>query len=181
VVYHCWAKGDAARERLARPEMRYVSPFMLAAWDPGSPRSYLATMPDELVARAHAAIPFMQRAVAALSDAGVGLVAGTDMGNPFVTAGFALHEELGLLAGAGLTPFEVLRAATSDAARCMDAADDWGAVAVGRRADLLLLEADPLEDVAHAARRVGVVLNGRWLPAAELATELERRAESFGR
>ena len=101
------------------------------------------------------------------------------MGNPFVTAGFALHEELGYLVEAGLTPFEALRAGTSDAARCMGAADDWGTLAVGRRADLLLLDANPLEDVRHAARRAGVVLNGRWFPEAELSAELERRAQAF--
>src|SRR6185503_5217794 len=99
--------------------------------------------------------------------------------NPFVLAGFALHEELGYLAGAGLTPYQALRAGTADAARCMKAQDEWGTVAVGKRADLLLLTADPLADVANAAKRVGVVLHGRWFPEEELHAELERRAEAF--
>jgi imidazolonepropionase-like amidohydrolase len=80
---------------------------------------------------------------------------------------------------AGLTPYEALRAGTADAARCMDAARDQGTLAVGLRADLLLLDANPLEDVRHAAHPAGVVLNGRWFPAAELAAELELRAQRY--
>ncbi|MEQ1892866.1 MAG: amidohydrolase family protein [Planctomycetota bacterium] len=153
VVLKKWAKGAAAEELLARPEMRYVSPGTKSTWLPDSPMNYLARLPDIAVTSAHAAHGPKLRAVRALRDAGAGILLGTDMGNPFVTAGFALHEELGYLVEAGLTPFEALRAGTADAARCMDAADDWGTLAIGLRADLVLLDANPLEDVRHAARR----------------------------
>ena len=179
VVYQRWCRGDAATAMLARPEMRYVSPGMKAAWSPNSPFNYLQGMPDELVANAHAALEPMGRALVALRDAGAGILAGTDMGNPFVTAGFALHDELTNLTRAGLTPLEALRAATANAAACMEARDAWGTIAPGRAADLVLLDANPLEDVANAARRAGVMLRGRWFPEAELVAELERRAREF--
>ena len=118
-------------------------------------------------------------AVAALRDAKAGILLGTDTGNPYVVAGFSLHEELALLVDAGLTPFEALRAGTAEAARCMEAEKEWGTLRLGARADLLLLEANPLEDVANANRRVGVVLAGRWLPEEELQGELEERAARF--
>ena len=124
-------------------------------------------------------MPFEQSAVRALRDAGAGLLLRTDMGNNYVLAGGALHEEILYLVGAGLTPFVALRAGTSDAPRCMSEAEDWGTLAVGRRADMLLLEADPLADVRNADRRVGVVLHGRWLREAELTPALERRAQAF--
>jgi imidazolonepropionase-like amidohydrolase len=184
VVYQKWAKGAAAEELMARAEMRYVSPFVRAYWNARSPSNYLSQLPDVALESARAAVPAMQRAVTALRDAhrsGTrgGILLGTDMGNPFVLAGFAVHEELANLAAAGLTPYEALRAGTSDAARCMDDADEWGSIAVGRRADLLLLSADPLADVANAAKRVGVVLHGRWFPEEELRAELERCARAF--
>lgn len=179
VVLKKWAKGAAAEELLARPEMRFVSPMTKLAWAPDSPMNYLATLPEAAVAAAHAAHGPKLRAVRALRDAGAGILLGTDMGNPFVTAGFSAHEELGYLVEAGLTPYEALRAGTADAARCMNAADDWGTLAVGRRADLVLLTANPLADVRHAALRAGVVLNGRWFPEAELQAELERRAQAY--
>ncbi len=179
VVMQKWALGDDARALLARPEMRYVSPFIKSAFQPDSPMNYLARMPESRVQAAHEALPFEQRAVRALRDAGAGLIAGTDMGNPFVLAGFALHEELAYLVEAGLTPFEALRASTADAARCMGAEKDWGTVAVGRRAGLLLLTANPLDDVKNAAQRAGVVLHGRWFSEADLQAELEKRAQAF--
>ena len=179
VVMQKWAQGDAAQALLARPEMRFVSPAMRAYWSPDSPQNYLASMPAAAVQAAHDKLPFEQHAVKALADAGAGLLLGTDMGNPFVLAGFTLHEELGYLVGAGLTPYQALRAGTSDAARCMRAQEEWGSIAVGRRADLLLLAANPLDDVSNAAKRVGVVLHGRWFPEEELRAELERRALEF--
>jgi hypothetical protein len=179
VVLQKWAKGDEARALLARPEMRYVSPFMRSFWSPDSPANYLSQLPDRAVEAAHAAIPAMQRAVLALRDAGGGILLGTDMGNPCVVAGFAVHEELANLVAAGLTPYEALRAGTFDAARCMEDVEEWGSIGVGKRADLLLLSADPLADVANAAKRVGVVLRGRWFAEEELWAELERRAREF--
>lgn len=184
VVYQKWAKGDAAEAQFARPEMRYVSPFLRMAWAPDSPSNYLTSLPEAAVEASNRAVPAMQRAVAALRDAcrgGAhgGILLGTDMGNPYVLAGFAVHEELANLAAAGLTPYEALRAGTADAARCMEDGDEWGSIGVGKRADLLLLSADPLADVGNAAKRVGVVLHGRWFAEEELAAELERRAREF--
>jgi len=179
VVMQKWSLGDDARALLARAEMRYVSPFIRSGFQPDSPMNYLAHMPAGVVQAAREALPFEERAVRALRDAGAGLIAGTDMGNPFVLAGFALHEELVYLVEAGLTPFEALRASTADAARCMGAGKDWGTIAVGRRADLLLLTANPLDDVHNAARRAGVVLHGRWFSEEDLHAELERRAQAF--
>jgi hypothetical protein len=184
IVFQKWAKGEAAEALAARPEMRYVSPYMRLAWAPGSPSNYLTSLPDAAVEASNKAVPAMQRALAALRDACKGaahggILLGTDMGNPFVVAGFGLHEELANLAAAGLTPYEALRAGTYDAARCMEEATEWGSIAVGRRADLLLLSSNPLEDVANAAKRVGVVLHGRWFAEEELHAELERRALEF--
>jgi imidazolonepropionase-like amidohydrolase len=179
VTMHKWRVGDEAAELLARSEMRYVSPFMKSAWEPTSPMNYLVGMSPELFDAAHAALPHQQKVVKALHDAGAGILVGTDMANPFVVAGFAVHEELELLVGAGLAPYEALLAGTADAARCMNAEGEWGTIAVGKRADLVLLSANPLVDVRNASKRVGVVLNGRWMPEEELHAELERRAAKF--
>ena len=179
VVMQKWSQGEAAQALLARPEMRYVSPGMRAYWDPSSSANYLASMPAASVQAAHDALPFEQKAVRALRDAGAGILLGTDMGNPYVLAGFALHEELGYLVAAGLTPYEALRAGTAEAARCMRAENDWGTLAVGRRADMLLLLANPLEDVRNAGKRAGIVLHGRWMSEDELHAGLEQRAAEF--
>ncbi len=179
VVLQKWVQGDGATELLARPEMRYASPILRAAWAPESPWNYLKNLPEDLVAGVRGSVERRKLAVRALRDAGAGILAGTDMGNPYVLPGFALHEELANLVAAGLTPCEALRAASANAAECMQASDRWGTIAAGRRADLILVEANPLADVANAARRAGVVLHGRWYPEDELRAELERRAQEL--
>ena len=184
VVLSKWKKGEAAEALLARPEMRYVSPSSKAAWAPDSPRNYLTRLPQLAIDAANASVARMQRVLPHVRDAwrargAGGLLLGTDMGNPHVVAGFALHEELALFVASGLSPFEALRAGTADAARCMGAQDEWGTLAVGRRADLVLLAGNPLENVAHAREPLGVVLRGRWMPGDELRAELERRARAF--
>ena len=77
---------------------------------------------------------------------------GTDAPNPFVIPDFAIHEELANLVSAGFVPFQALRCGTSEAARFMDEADEWGTLAEGKRADLLLLSANPLMDVSAEGR-----------------------------
>ena len=168
-------------ELMARPELRFVDPAQLAVWSPAR-NSYVqrwAGRAEEVprYARDFAAQwRFMQRVVAALDSAGVPILAGSDATIPFTLPGFSLHEELQLLVGrAGLTPFEALRAATATPAECMDMEHEVGAVRPGQRADLLLLSANPLNDVANLQRRVGVMARGRWLPEAELQERMARR------
>lgn len=108
------------------------------------------------------------RLVGQMHRAGVPLLAGTDVGNPFVYPGFSLHDELALLVRAGLPPAAALRAATLEPARYLGAADTLGSIAVGKRADLVLLAGDPLADIANTRRIRGVVARGRYLPAPAL-------------
>jgi FtsP/CotA-like multicopper oxidase with cupredoxin domain/imidazolonepropionase-like amidohydrolase len=115
------------------------------------------------------------REVLAMSRAGVPLLAGTDVTNPWQVPGFSLHEELALLVEAGLTPAEALRAATVSAARYANMADSLGTVARGKVADLVLLDADPLLDIGNAASIRAVVLNGRYLGRPTLDSLLERQ------
>jgi Amidohydrolase family len=116
------------------------------------------------------------RALKLLLDKGAPLLLGTDAPNPFVIPGFAIHEELANLVRAGLSPFQALRCGTSEAARFMCEADEWGTIAAGRRADLLLLSANPLDRVEAVARPEAVLVNGFYLSRDQLDELLEERA-----
>jgi amidohydrolase family protein len=100
---------------------------------------------------------------AAAWRAGVPLLAGTDLGDPYVIPGFALHDELGLMVAAGVTPLAALQSATSEPARAFGLADTVGAIAPGQAADLDLLDGDPLDDIRNTRRIHAVVLSGHWL------------------
>jgi hypothetical protein len=114
-----------------------------------------------------------------LSDAGARLLIGTDTMVPYLVPGFTPIDEMQHFVRAGLTPYQALRAATRDAARFLGIEGESGTVAVGKRADLLLVDANPLDDPSNLWGQVGVMLNGRWLPKAELTRMLERMAATY--
>jgi imidazolonepropionase-like amidohydrolase len=97
--------------------------------------------------------------VGAMHRAGLSILAGTDTAIP----GFGLHDELMLLVRAGLTPMEALQAATLNPAKFLGKLQDQGTVEKGKLADLVLLEANPLEDIRNTQKVNGVVANGRLL------------------
>jgi imidazolonepropionase-like amidohydrolase len=103
-----------------------------------------------------------------LHAAGVPLLAGSDVPNECLWHGISLHDELRLLREAGLSPWEVLRTATLNPARFLGRSDE-GVVRAGAKANLLLLDANPLEEVGNTRRIAGVMVSGRWHDAAALA------------
>ena len=96
--------------------------------------------------------------VKALHDAGAGLLAGTD------DRAEIIHKELELFVEAGLTPFEALRTATVNPAKYLELSEEIGTVEVGKRANLVMLAANPLEDISNTKTIVGVMVNGVWMP-----------------
>jgi imidazolonepropionase-like amidohydrolase len=101
--------------------------------------------------------------VGRLNRAGVPILAGSDCPNPFVYPGFSLHDELGLLVHSGLTPAEALRTATVNPAIFLGVTDSLGTVARGKVADLVLLDANPLVDIANTKRIRAVIQGGHLL------------------
>jgi imidazolonepropionase-like amidohydrolase len=117
--------------------------------------------------------------IKALAAAGVPLMPGTDSIIPGVVYGFSLHDELELLAKAGLSNQRVLESATRLPAEFLNVANDRGTVEAGKAADLLLLDADPLVDVANTRAIAAVVRGGRYLPRAEIDALMEDLATRY--
>ena len=91
-----------------------------------------------------------------------------------------MHHEMALYVDVGMTPYEVLEIGTRRPAEYFDAEDEFGTVAVGRRADLVLLTGNPLEDIANVRDPAGVMVGGRWIPASEIEDRLVRIARFYG-
>ncbi|HEX7318168.1 MAG TPA: amidohydrolase family protein [Pyrinomonadaceae bacterium] len=106
--------------------------------------------------------------VKALNDAGAKLLVGPDSPQLFLIPGFGTHREMAAMAEAGLTPYAVLQAATRNAAEYFGTPGEFGTVEAGKRADLLLLDANPLQSVSNCSRIAGVMVRGRWLPKVEI-------------
>jgi len=117
--------------------------------------------------------------VQALHQAGAGILLGTDAAQSYHTPGFSIHEELGMLVEAGLSPYEAIEAGTRSAAEAMGKLSEFGTLTAGKRADMILLEDNPLDDVANVRTRLGVMVRGRWLTEVELESMLAGLVRSY--
>jgi len=106
--------------------------------------------------------------------AGVPILAGTDTMNPQCFPGFGIHDELALLVDAGLSPLAALQAATRNAAEFMGQLDRRGTIEVGKTADLVLLDKDPLAGIHNTRSIQADVLSGKLYPRSELDAMLAR-------
>ena len=161
---------------LARPEMRYVPPSVRSFWEFNNRFRVpnFGTRAGWL--QALAAQQFIVSELRRL-DSLDRLLAGTDaFGVPNIVPGFSLHDELALLVGSGLTPWEAIATATYNAAAFFETLDEVGTVTAGRRADLLVVRKNPLRRIGRLRSPVGVMVNGLWLPAAELQERLDEIA-----
>ena len=114
--------------------------------------------------------------VKSLHDGEAKLLVGTDALQLFMIPGFSVRAEMALMAESGLSPYEILAAATRNVAEHFDELSEFGTIGAGKRADLLLVEANPLEDVSNVWLRAGVMVRGRWLPETEIQERLEQIA-----
>jgi imidazolonepropionase-like amidohydrolase len=131
-------------------------------------------------ARRRRYVEVRNRLTRAVADSGGRIMAGSDTPEWFHAYGWGLHRELAALVTAGLSPHAALRTATATPAEYLGAATEWGAIAPGRRADFVLLSADPLADVRNTTRIEGVAIGGRWLERKELDAMLERAVRRLG-
>ena len=113
-------------------------------------------------------VPLQLENTRLLHEAGVVLLAATDVGIPMLVPGLSLHEELALLVEAGLTPLEALRTATVNPARILGIADSLGTIEAGKLADLVILDANPLADIVNTRRIRAVVADGRLYRRADI-------------
>lgn len=104
----------------------------------------------------------------ALQKGGVKIVMGTDAPQQFSVPGFSLRREMEWMRAAGMTPFEILKSGTVSAGEYFAKQDSFGTVEPGRRADLILLEANPLENIANMAKISGVMVRGKWYSRTDL-------------
>jgi hypothetical protein len=179
--------NPTAPETLATlSEMKYVSPVQVNGWVTQK-RNRMAqdqqngVTPED--ARGYLAL--RRRVLKALSDSGARLLMGTDSPQMFNVPGFALHREVALMVDAGVPTYKVLESGTRNvgeyARTDLKLPGDFGTVAVGNRADLVLLNANPLAGVGNLARRAGVMVRGRWVPAEEIERGLAALAAKHAR
>jgi len=161
------------------PSFKYVHPLMQSKWIVSN--QYNKGTSPERVAYFDSLVDFHISMVKALKNAGVPMVAGTDSGTSGIVWGFSLHNELELLVKAGLTEEEALISATRLPATWLEIEDKIGTVEVGKFADLVLLDANPLDNISNTRNISGVFVNGKWVNKERIDNMLSDLAEKNNR
>ena len=159
-------QDDASITNDAR--LRYLPREIKASWDPSADFRFFKNRTPEDIALGKQVYQKELQIVGAMQRAGLDVLAGTDTLNPYCFPGFSFHDELGLLVHAGLTPMQALQAATRNAARFMGREHELGTIEPGKLADLVLLEANPLEAIANTRKIHALVYRGRFFPKSAL-------------
>ena len=167
---------SAAELSLERPELKYMPPETVEAWKRGVDARLAAT---DIEANRGVSV-LRRRILRALYEGGVKIAAGTDSPRTFSVPGFANHHEMAIYVDVGMSPYDALETATRKPAKYFGATDEFGTVAVGLRADLILLTANPIDDIANATSRVGVMVDGRWFAEDEIQRRLDEIARFYG-
>ena len=161
------------------PRLKYMPKQLRTQWDPSTDfRFKQRTAEDFDLSRQ--TYKKQIELVGMMNRAGVEFLAGTDVSNPYCFPGFSLHDELALLVKAGLSPMEALQTATLNPARFLGREKELGTIEKDKIADLVLLEANPLEDIRNTTKINSVVLNGRLLDTkalGQLLAEVEVAAK----
>ncbi|MGH9241208.1 MAG: amidohydrolase family protein [Vicinamibacterales bacterium] len=192
ILLENWYGPDSAETMQRRPEMQYVRAAETAQWV-STKRSNDAAVSAQDRAKF---IAVRRRLVKALQDAGANLLLGSDAPQVWNVPGFSIHRELSTYVAAGLTPHQALATGTRNVAAHMGAlapecknlspdplpvgaidrlsscSESWGTIGMTRRADLVLLDANPLENIANSSRIAGVMIGGRWIAKAEIDRRL---------
>ncbi len=153
-----------------RPEFLYM-PARLLEQSIQQKRTFLEQYPSTDDRRRF--VEVRRRLIKALHDEGAGLLLGSDSPQWWNVPGFSVLRELGALVAAGLTPYQALETGTRNVATCFGTQDEAGTIEVGKQADLILLDANPLDDIGAVWRNSGVMIRGRWLSRAEIQQRLD--------
>ena len=170
VLFEQWVNSESPDALAARADMRFIDSATVEQWR----RTKNNTVNERGFDRAIAdrAIEIRRQIIGALQAAGATLLLGSDAPQVFNVPGFSLHLELQLMVAAGLTPYEALASGTTAPAGFFGL--DTGTVEVGRIADLMLVDDNPLADIANSARVHGVFVRGRWATTEALLDGLGR-------
>ena len=151
-------------------EFKYWLPQQVAQWR--TAKNNVLQQPPVPAEQQREFTALRRRFIKALYDSGVPFLLGSDAPQLWNVPGFSAHRELGSLVAAGLTPYQALRTGTVNVAKFLGEEGQSGVVRQGARADLILVDGNPLQDIANTLRISGVVVNGRWIGSEERARML---------
>ena len=177
VVWETLRGPVTLESRAGLAELKYLPREQVEAWT-GGLQKRLAN-PQFNAAQAKQYIDNRMQILKALHAGGVGLLLGSDAPQQFNVPGFSIHHEMRRMADAGISNYEILKSGTANVGQYFKSQDDFGTIAVGKRADLILMNANPLQNLANTEKRSGVMIRGRWLPETAIQARLRQIAAAY--
>ena len=167
VLIENWYGADDVAVMQKWPEMKYVGADEMSQWVANKRKNVEAFSPEHR----QRYIALRRRLIKALHDGGVGILLGSDAPQIWNVPGFSIHREIATYVAAGLTPYQALVSGTRGVAAHLNR-ERSGTIDTGRLADLVLLDANPLQDISNTSKIAGVMVGGRWLPKSEIDKRL---------
>ena len=170
---------DDPEKEMSLPESEYMGPMAKGIWSFMNDKLY-QTMPEEVRSGINEGYEAFQRPFTyAFHKAGGKMLTGTDALLPGIVHGFSIHKELEELVAVGITPFEALKASTTNPFEFLGELENAGTVEVGKASNLLLLEENPLEAISNTRKILGVLVKDRWIPKEEIKTRLNEISKAY--
>jgi len=157
------------------PRLAYLPSYVTERWNPTNDFRFKSYSAEDWEAN-RLGFAKQCQVVGLMANSGVNFLAGTDTPNPYVIPGFGIHDELALMVKCGLTPLQALQTATINPARYFGWETNMGTVQAGKVADLVLLNANPLEDIHNTTKIAAVFVRGRLLDRAALDQMLRHKS-----
>jgi imidazolonepropionase-like amidohydrolase len=168
ILIENWLGPESADAMRQWPEMRYARATDVDQWVATKQKFTAAYSPKHR----EEFITLRRKLIKALHDGGVGMLLGSDAPQTWNVPGFSIHRELATYVASGLTPYQALATGTRAVAHHLGTQAESGTIESGKRADLVLLDGNPLQDISSTSKIAGVMIGGRWLPKSEIDRRL---------
>lgn len=171
-----WTSPKSGDEIMQEPEMKYMNPGTRFQWR-GAKQQILNENYTEEKARKF--MDIRRKLLKSMADAGVGLLLGSDAPQVYNVPGFSIQHEMKAMADAEIDNYDILKSGTANPAKFFNLEGEFGTVTEGAAAELILLEANPLENIGNARKLNGVLIQGKWIPKKLIDAELAKIAKKY--
>ena len=174
VVWETLQGPVSLESRTGLPELKYLPAQQIDAWTKALQNRLTSPQYSSEHARVH--IENRMKILKALHAGGVRVLLGSDAPQQFNVPGFSIHHEMKRMADAGMSAYEIVKSGTTNVGEYFKSKDDFGTISVGKRADLILVDANPLQNVGNMEKQSGVMIRGRWMPQSDIEKRLAQIA-----